>query len=185
MHLAYGAKPFAQDQSVESDDEDDGPINRGYYEGWLRYTLSEKLIEVSIKTRVVMDMIVHEKKRWEADGEVYPVDPERLDQEISEKHPIASASSGVRITVRECCNKIIHASEIAPIYEVADEEHNGDEEAGLKRQWSYWTGGLDLTGTHQGAEWHYQIEVAEFCSALVELLSDLEDQVDWNAIDKD
>ena len=185
MHLAYGAEHFAKKHDLEAVDEENGPINRGYYEGWLKYTLSEKLLEVSVKTRVILDIVGAEEKRYAEDGEAYSVDLAALDKEISEKHSIAGSSTGGKVTLRECCNKVIHAAEIHPIFHASDDEHENDEELESKRELTYWSGSLDMSGTHHYGDWHYQLEIPEFCAGLEELLSVLEAEVDWYSIHQD
>lgn len=184
LNIAYGAEKFARSHDLGSDD--DYPITRGYYLGWLKYTLSEKLIDTAIKTRIILDMIGAEEKRYKQDGEKYTVDIRKLDNEISGKYNIASDfPGGANVTLRECCNKIIHALDIQPIYENGDEEHYLDEESEIKREWKYWDGSLDLSGLKGQEEWHFELYVSNFCTALEELISTLESTVDWQSLHPD
>lgn len=184
LNIAYGAKEFSRSHDLSS--EDDYPITGSYYVGWLKYTLSEKLIDTAVKTRIILDMVRAEEKRYQADGEPYSVDTRKLDDEISAKYNIAgSLDPGASISIRDCCNKIIHALDIRPLYEDGDDEHYFDEESPTKRQWKYWDGSLDLSGLKGSDEWHYEFHVSHFCSALEELISELESTVDWQSIHYD
>ena len=184
LNLAYGAKEFARSHDLGSDDCD--PISGGYYLGWLKFTLSAKLIDTAIKTRIILDMIRAEEKRYEEDGEKYVVNSRELDRTISNSYNLGASIEGEEaITVRECCNKIIHALDIRPIYEVGDEDHYLDEELETKRQWKYWDGSLDLSGLKGKEEWHFELHVSDFCTALEELISALEGSVDWRSLQYD
>lgn len=184
LNIVYGAKEFARNHDLASDDED--PITGGYYLGWLKFALSEKLIDTAIKTRIILDMIRAEEKRYESDGEKYLVDSRALDKEITSNYNIAaSIGEDVPITIRECCNKIIHALDIQPIYEDGDEDHYLDEESETKREWKYWDGALDLSGLRGEEEWHFELHVSAFCTALEVLVSELEGSVDWQSLHYD
>jgi hypothetical protein len=184
LNIAYGAKEFARTHDLASDD--DYPITGGYYVGWLKFTLSEKLIDTAIKTRIILDMVRAEEKQYEAGGEKYVVDSRDLDKKISSKYNIAGVVEGdAEITVRECCNKIIHALDIQPIYEGGDDDHFLDEESEAKREWKYWGGSLDLSGLKGQEEWHFELHVSDFCTALEELVSELEGSVDWQSLHYD
>ncbi len=181
LNIAYGAKEFAQSHDLTSNN--DYPITSEYYIGWLKYTLSEKLIDTAIKTRIILDMIQTTEKRHEQDGEKYIVNSRELDKNISSRYNIASLVEGdTANTIRECCNKIIHALDIQPIYEDGDEDHYLDEESKAKRHWKYWSGSLDLAGTKGSEKWLLELHVSDFCTALEELISELEESVDWQSL---
>ena len=89
------------------------------------------------------------------------------------------------VTLRESCNKIIHALDIRPIFEKSDEDHVLDEESDDKRDWKYWKGILELRGQKGKDEWCFTLHLGQFCVALEELITQLEHEVDWHSMQGD
>jgi hypothetical protein len=181
LNIAYGAKEFAQSHHL-SDSSDEDPINGRYYVGWLRFVLSDKLVDTAIKTRIMLDMVRAQEELYKSDDDGEAIDSRKLDKEICSSYNIASASDGETPTIRECCNKIIHAIHIQPLYEDGEDDHHLDEESDKKRGWKYWSGSMDLSGLKSDEEWHFELHVSEFCTALEELVSRLEETIDWQTI---
>lgn len=185
LNICYGAKTFAQEHDLESDDAAK-PIGSTFYSGWLKFSLSEKLIDTAIKTRIILDMVQAEEKQYEAHSERHMVNTRELDRKISEQYNIGYfTEDNVPVNLRESCNKIIHALDIQYIHESGEEEHDLDEESEDKREWWYWEGVVGLTGHVNNKEWYLTLHIAEFCLALEELISHLESSVDWQTLHND
>ena len=50
------------------------------------------------------------------------------------------------MSLRDACNKIIHAEDISYSLEQGDEAHDLDEEREEKREWKYWNGVVAFSG---------------------------------------
>ncbi len=182
LNICYAAKAFAQSHDLSSYEEMD-PINGPFYVGWLKFTLSEKLIDLAIKTRILLDLVREEEARYKETGEAYVIDSRALDSEIAEKYNIGFfVGSDNEVSIRESCNKIIHALEIRPILERGDDERVLDEKSEQKREWLYWGGVLDLSGTRGKEKWAFTLHVSVFCRALEEFVQQIECSVDWKSI---
>jgi hypothetical protein len=70
-------------------------------------------------------------------------------------------------SLRECCNKIIHADDIRPVYSNNDEEED-------KTVW-YMTNTIELTGTRGKKEWSVSLDVLVFFEAMLETIQYLDD----------
>ena len=72
---------------------------------------------------------------------------------------------------REACNKIIHASEIRPLYERVDRKIAGESENLFLNQdvW-YLTGEIELSGKHGDNKWNANIHVQEFIETILDLI---------------
>jgi len=185
LNISYAAQALAQHHDLSTEDETD-VINGPFYVGWLKTTLSELLIDISIKTRILLDIVWAEEKSYLKDGEKYPIDSREMDKRITEQTNIGFFVKGSdEVSIRESCNKIIHALEIIPILERGDDDHVADEESETKREWLYWSGALDLTGFKGQNEWVFTLHISEFCQALEEFVREIENAVDWRSIHYD
>ncbi len=172
LNMAYASGVFAQKHDIVSSDSEE-IIDRDYYFGWLRAILSEKLIESASKTRVLIDIVLKEEEYYKQDGETYPTDVIKMDKEICSRFQIGRFEKGTSpLSLREACNKIIHATDWQP-----DIVNNVDD---TPRGMPIWTGHLLLFGQKGEDEWTYILNVVNFCLAMEELLSYLENEVDWH-----
>jgi hypothetical protein len=175
LHLCYGSKTFAQSHSIDAM-KIEGNIHYEYYFGWLKYILSEKLIEISIKTRIAMDFLSDEDDN---------IDLYKEDKKISSEYNIGFfIGNDNSVTIRETCNKIIHALSIVPNEEEGEDEHFFDEENSKKREWEYWNGVLELKGYNRGKEWNFTLHVSDFCLAVEDFICFLEGSYDWSHVYK-
>ena len=175
LHLCYGSKTFAQAHRIDAM-RIEGNINYEYYFGWLKFLLSEKLIEISIKTRIAMDFLSEEDDH---------IDLYEEDQIISSDYNIGFfIGNDSLVTIRETCNKIVHAISIIPNEEEGDDEHFLDDENSNKREWEYWNGVLELKGSNRGKEWKFTLHVSDFCLAVEEFICFIEDSFDWSHVYK-
>lgn len=83
-----------------------------------------------------------------------------------------------RISLRECCNKIIHAKVFEPHEQYGETPHRRDVAAyygGEQKEilWHHLNGNIRIAGTHQGREWFFLIQVPEFVEALAFLLNEI------------
>jgi hypothetical protein len=69
------------------------------------------------------------------------------------------------LTLREICNKIIHASDFRPVY------HNDDRDRDEPSVWGM-TGEIEIQGTHQKMDWSISIYVNSFLDACLAWVGD-------------
>jgi hypothetical protein len=146
--------------------DEDKPFGWGYYLGWLKSSVSEMLIEVSIKFRVLQDFLKNEDFGLE---EFKKLEKKAIpDVVVGRNLPPLSA-----LPIRESCNKIIHATEVRLIWIDAKDE----EEA-----YEYWNGNVILQGKKGSQVWECEIDVVCFSIAMERLLDCLSTEVDWHHI---
>lgn len=185
LNICYAAENFGRNHDLSTYEETD-PINGPYYVGWLKFTLSEKLIDIAIKTRILLDIVRSEEVRYRKTGEEYFINSYSLDKEVVGQYNIgAFIGSGEELTIRESCNKIIHAADIRPLLERGDGDHALDEESVIKREWLYWNGAVDLKGSKGKEEWEVTLHVPDFCQALDLFVTRIETELDWSSIHYD
>jgi hypothetical protein len=136
VNVCFGAKAFAKscDLSYENGDE---MLGGHFHYGWLQAVVSEKLIDTSIKSRIVFDIVIGEQRYCEEDGSGYGFDLREVDEKICGRYNIGYVYENETVSLREACNKIIHADDITYSLEAGDEEHDFDEERENKREWKY------------------------------------------------
>jgi len=119
------------------------------YESFLEASVSDYLIRCASRTRIIQDS--NEFKVDDSDGEYCP------DKEAFERYPeVAKCLAGnVKLSIRECCNKIIHAKGVSLHY-VALENGFGQ----------YWDGICSLKGEMHGKPWHIEIDVKKWVLAM-------------------
>ncbi len=185
LNMCYAAERFAKSHDLTTYEESD-LVNGPYYVGWLRNQLSERLIAISIKARIILDLIGKEEARYKANGESYLVDTKAIDDRITGELNIGYLTPAkTSLTIREAANKIIHALDVILVTELGEGDHELDEESTTKREWHYWSGTLELMGAKWADEWSLTLHVPEFCRAVHEFISELEGNVDWDSIHYD
>jgi len=186
-NMVFASENLCSKYSVSTDTEE-GSENYYRYFGWLRFILSEQLISVAIKTRVVMDVLASEERIYHEDGEEFGPNVFNLVREVSTRYNLGNFDSPEEeLDIRLVCNKILHAEDIFPIQETSPTKSATpfDESTdGAIANYDYWTGVLNLSGHHRGNEWSLNLNVAEFCSALEEFISRIEAEFDLYRIYK-
>jgi len=71
-------------------------------------------------------------------------------------------------SLREACNKIIHAQEIRPVFERLDREVN---DKGLEQDLWYLTGEIELQGRQGNAEWNAVIHLQPFLETVLDSIA--------------
>jgi len=163
-HFVAGNKEFSRreqqyqgTQSSPSKDWDD-------YAGRLRNIVSNDLIEIAAKFRVTQDTAV---------SQVSADYLRTLDVECIGDKRIGSVLAGdVTLTLRESCNKIIHATEFNLVFQNA-------RSAVPRHLYSYWNGICQLGGTHSKKEWRVALDVYRWADAMDHFLGDLAENVEW------
>lgn len=158
LNLCYASKEFSLKHKLDPGIDGRG-VGHSYYFGWLKSLLSEKLITCATKTRITLDFLKDE------DSEVNLV---AEDLKICNRHSIGTLQGDSAVlSIREVCNKVIHALSVSPEVETQEGE--------CER----WTGRINLRGTKGSLEWTLHLDLAEFSLALDELIDFLEENYDW------
>ena len=163
-HFIAGNKEFSrrerQYQGTQADASDDWDYNAGR----LRYLVSNDLIEIAAKFRVIQDM---------AASQLSTDNLRELDAACMGGKSIGTVLNGdVTLTLRESCNKIIHATSFNLVFENA--------RSGVPRYlYTYWNGICQCAGTHSKKQWRVALDVYRWADALDCFLEDLADNIDW------
>lgn len=124
----------AQSQFADSDDHDAWGPTKPHYVYNLQATISELLVVTATKIRILQDSL--------SELLFDPGEMAKVDAEVSRRHPSAHLrNSKTNLSIRETCNKIIHATLVAFVMQNAD---------GQAEEFSYWS--EDLAGFWFGGE---------------------------------
>jgi hypothetical protein len=166
QHICYGSRRFCEKIELN---RFSGP--REGYEWWdytalLKSIVSNTIIESAVKIRMLQDFI----KSDDQDNDLHT-----LDKESCEGVNIGSFVAGTgNLTLRESCNKIIHATEATMQWVNVDAENNESNE--------YWNGQYDLHGTNRGKDWHVELRIESWCIAMIRFNKLAQESVDWQHV---
>ena len=121
------------------------------YQDWLINTVSNRLIACATRMRVLQDS-------YDFSVEEYP--EYSVDKEAFNNIPkiVEVIKGDFKQSIRECCNKIIHATS----YELEFEKDSFGTE--------YWTGCCILSGQHNKKEWSVKLNTMLFGVAIREYI---------------
>ncbi len=135
------------------------------YGSRLKKLVSGYLIECAAKVRIFEDSIK---------GKVRPSAPRTADKHARDGLDIGTVRQGkFDLTVRESCNKIIHATNVELAWATGSSKRP-------YRRFTYWKGKFDLHGEHAGRPWQVELNVANWCEAVDAYIEEL-----WSAADPD
>jgi hypothetical protein len=168
--------------SRNSDPENRNDIISKLEEKYFHREISKLLIEIAIAIRIMDDQIKREKNS-SAMKKQYDIAMSRVNKHFS-------CMMFDDMSLREVCNKIIHADVVEPhLHESYDGNHMFDgynwlswteviEETGDRDipkpdpiKWLHLSGNIRLGGKKEGKQWWHLLEVPLFVSAITELLS--------------
>lgn len=118
-------------------------IEHARYKDWVGYLVSDYMVQCSTRTRVIQDS--YNFNIDNGDEGVYSPDAEAYER----FHGVARSCKGdVKLSVRECCNKVIHAEKFELNF-VVDADN----------RFEYWDGKCSLFGRIGKKEWHIEIDI--------------------------
>lgn len=152
QHFAHGSKQFCLERQTGSEkDIGDGEFDS--YWGWVKHIASSYTLECSIRLRVLLDIFTDMPE-----AEIIT----ELDTETRAGKIIGEIVEGnFDLTLRETCNKIIHARKVIPIWST---ETNTDI------TFKYWSGDLDLSGKMGRNSWRLILHVSPWAKCVEEFL---------------
>lgn len=161
-----GAKE-AQNHFVDSDDHEAWGAAKPNYVYNLQATISELLVVTATKIRILQDSL--------SQLIFDPGEMAMVDADISGRHPSAHlTSSKANLSIRETCNKIIHATSVAFVMRNA---------VGNLEEFSYWSedlagfwfsGEVRLKGENKGKKWEVLLNPAKFGVCIIDYINELE-----------
>ena len=175
QNLSLASRSFCEKYRINQYSEEELEFDWYYYMGWLKSIVSEKLIDCAIKVRILQDFLREEDEE---------IDFADLDQRACSDLVLGQFHAGSDpLTLREACNKIIHATKVNLVWKDVASGAEDEREADEDRP-EYWNGSVMLEGSKGNREWKLELYVVDFCIALKRLLSELGDSVDWYHIYK-
>jgi hypothetical protein len=159
-HFCHGSREFCTTK----------PNDRGEdwkdYRQWMKSIVTDHLINLSIKLRILQDSFR---------GTGIEIDFNRIADEALHGLSIGHTSSDPKtLSIREACNKVIHATEVCLEWkESAEISGDGDSE--------YWSGALTLRGEREGRPWEVYLCVDDFSIALSRMIDSIDD-VSWEQL---
>ena len=175
QNLSLASRSFCEKYRINQYSEEESEFDWYYYMGWLKSIVSEKLIDCAIKVRILQDFLREEDEE---------IDFADLDQRACSDLVLGQFHAGSDpLTLREACNKIIHATKVNLVWKDVASGAEDEREADEDRP-EYWNGSVMLEGSKGNREWKFELYVVGFCIVLKRLLSELGDSVDWYHIYK-
>jgi len=156
QHLVHGSVAYCEREGITADMlEDDEPFQNAW--GWTKVLASNYLIECAVKLRMVQDFCSKQ-----ADASTLQDIERQAAGDISIGRIIKGSFP---LTVREACNKIIHATH-ATIDFVPSTNSTPPVLA--------WDGLYNLYGSQGANDWHLELDVARWASVAARFLALLE-----------
>lgn len=163
-HMSYGSMEYCSSESVHRMNETDAWSN---YLGHLKSVVSESTIDAAVKLRMVQDFLKADEQE---------IDLEALDAQAREGISIGQVRLGEwTLSLRESCNKIIHATEARLCWK---EQKANDVSI------EFWTGGYLLSGSKGNEPWEVELSLAGWSTAMISFLEDLQMNIDWHRVHK-
>ncbi len=132
--ICQGRRPYGHDDWIE-------------YEHQIKPIVSGYMIEIAAKVRILQDSL---------SSKLRPLIFERADKYALDDVPLGKVhSGGFKLSVRESCNKIIHATRV--------ELHWVTRGRKTANAYTYWSGAVNLFGQKASQPWHLELDVAAWC----------------------
>ncbi|WP_411564213.1 hypothetical protein [Pseudomonas shirazensis] len=167
QHLTYGSKEFCTKNKINRDAEEFIDYEWWQYAGLLKSIASNTIIESAIKVRILQDFVKKESN---------DIDLTVLDKEACSNLSIGTVSKcNFTLTLRESCNKIVHATEAKMRWSNTSSSADALE---------YWNGIYVLWGENRGQEWQVELNIEAWCIAMIRFNREIQEKVDWIHISK-
>ena len=149
-HLAHGSKGYCRYRLARSEPDDDVVSE---YWGWVKGVASAYTLECSIRLRVLLDTV---SESADADKQIGLDSAARVGLVLGER-----LEGDFEPTVREACNKIIHARKVALAWNIAGKG---------RQKFRYWSGDLELAGRKDGRAWKLRLHTVAWAQAMQRFL---------------
>jgi hypothetical protein len=156
QHFAHGSKEYCRERLIGSE-KDQGNAEFDEYWTWAKGLISSYILECSVRVRVLLDTVSDKPEA----KEIAQIDKESISGLV-----IGNITKGrFDLSIRESCNKIIHAKKVSPVWATAVD--NGVE-------FQYWSGAFNLVGTKGSDEWELTLHVASWAKAVEKFLTKID-----------
>lgn len=163
-HFIAGNKEFSRRESQYQGTQANPSHEWEEYADRLRYIVSNDLIEIAAKFRVIQDAAV---------GQVDAEYLQDLDSACTGSKAIGTVLEGeVVLSLREACNKVIHAKNFELVFQNA-------RSAQPRHLYSYWNGICRLSGSHSRKNWRVALDVYRWADVMDYFLEDLAENIPW------
>ncbi|MDO9360763.1 MAG: hypothetical protein Q7T70_17455 [Polaromonas sp.] len=164
-HLAVGSRKYAQRKQLEQGDDDDAQSDWGAYYIHIRNAVSNDLIELATKVRVAQDAMLDRLEMHQIT---------ELDARSIGDHAVGTVIEGsFQLTIRESCNKIIHAQQVK--LEISESRSTNPA-----FRYNYWNGRCNLRGASQSKKtWEIDLDVFEWCQSMTSFAEEMSQYVEW------
>ena len=150
QQIVLASESYCSQEMIGSE-LDLGDGNFDAYWGWIKGIVTERLIDCAIKTRIFQDFLA--ESRYGLKSDLIKIDAQaRKNLIIGVVH-----EGSFELTLRETCNKIIHAKKSVPSWL---EKPIGDMKI------KYWDGCFHLHGTKESKVWHLELNVGNWARAM-------------------
>ena len=156
--LAFASREYCKEESIYKGSRYYADDDWKDYEWRIRKLVGSYMIEIAAKSRLLEDAIKLTAR---------PSLLRELDEETRRHYRIGDVLAGkVDLTLRESCNKILHASHTYLAWKNSRVKHP-------YKPYTYWIGGYGLKGSRGGNAWEVVIAVPEWCLAVENYLDQL------------
>ena len=167
QQLCLASQPYCRHNGICKDSQPYGHDNWNDYSHKIRRTVSGYLIEIAAKIRVLQDSSA---------GVIRPSVFSRADDYAFEEIPVGVVHAGsFKLSVRETCNKIIHATR-------AELEWKTRNTRTIDR-YTHWTGKINLLGERGAEQWHLELDVYAWTFAVDIYIDHVLSSEDGQALD--
>ncbi len=148
QHFAFGSENYCSLRLAGSE-EDAGNEEFDSYWSWVKGIVSNYTIECAIKFRILQDTI---------QGKDDIIRFEDLDSKSCSDLSIGEIRLGnFELSLRESCNKIIHAQKAIPKWGI---------ESSNETEFKYWLGLITLSGNKNKESWELILDIAQWSRAM-------------------
>jgi hypothetical protein len=156
QHFSSGSRSYCADRLTGSTaDQGDGALDN--YWGWVKAIVCNYTVECAVKFRILQDTIK---------GQSDVIAFEKLDSQARRGLSIGAVTQGkFDLTIRESCNKIIHARRVIPQW--SDSRAKG-------RRFRYWNGTVEYGGSHGGKKWTVILNVSDWSRSMERFLHEFQ-----------
>jgi len=156
-HLVHGTASFCMQDNISCEEDLEREFFHGYW-GRLKVSVSNRLIECAIKSRMIEEFCAKD----DTDNQLRDFEQQAVNQ-----LNLGSVKQGnFKLTLREASNKIIHATRAT--IEFKSMVFTGP----TARRWD---GKYHLYGSHQGKPWHVELCVDSWAKSMYNFLKILEE----------
>ena len=159
QHFAHGSEAFCEARMVGSEqDIGDGQFDE--YWGFVKGIVSSTLLECGISLRIFEDTISTNREQ----GNIL----RKIDGSARAGLVIGRVVQGhFELTLRESCNKIIHARKVTPIWASKQTE---------PYTFKYWSGQFNLKGTKGKEKWEIVLDVLAWAKSVERFIRETEEK---------